>query len=351
MRIAFISSWRVKCGIAEHTRFLAETLQQLGHEVIILCNYPLDDLPDRESSIEYYPFFYTSWHKERGVDISGALEILQKKKIDIIHWQYQNFLYPDPFLKQILKVALRIPLIVTFHDPLLPREFPRDICEGAVFHCEDTLNLIGWNRPYLIAPIGIHLWEDRPKKLLRNKLKISSRHVLCSLGLGRTDYQKVMQALANLKDKYPDILYIAIGPQPSIENIKKFAEEKGLLQNLIIDNSFPDIEKIKDYLQAADMIVFYYPNFAVEGVCSAAVRLGIAAQRPVIITDVNLMKDLPQKLKITYDKRDELKHRIEELFNNKDLYRQVLTIQKDLINHYNWTNVAEKHVDFYRKFI
>jgi glycosyltransferase involved in cell wall biosynthesis len=351
LRIAMITTWNTRCGIAEYSRSLTEALTRLGHGTDILASYPVRPVPENNDRPEVQRWFYTGWHQERGVDLAKALQVLQKRESQIIHLQYQNFIYAPPFLSALHSLAQVAPLVVTFHDPLLPPGFPHADCKAGIFHTDKTAALIGWNKRKKVIPIGIYNWPDENREAARQRLHISSRHVLCSLGLGRTDHGSVLQAMQGLHDRYPDLLYVIIAPPDLHNSTYKRAVDLGLGENIRYLNHFPPNEEIVNYLHAADLTVFYYGEFGIPGVCSAASRLGIAGRRPVILSDVKLMQDLPDPLKIPYGSIPALQARIMELFENPGAVSAALQIQEQLISQYDWDLTAAAHVQLYREVL
>lgn len=351
LRIAVISTWNTRCGISEYSRSLAEALTGLGHDITILASYPVRPVPGKDDEANVRRFFYTGWHQERGVDLDKALRALNDGGIQMIHLQYQNFIYAPPFLSAMNSLTQISPLVVTFHDPLLPPEFPHADCRASIFHTNETAALIGWSKTKRVIPIGIYNWPDEDRETVRQRLQIDSRHVLCSLGLGRTDHGAVLEAMYGLHASYPDIFYVIIAPPESSNSIRDLAVRLGLEKNIRYLDHFPPNEEIVNYLHAADINIFYYGEFGTPGVCSAASRLGVAGRRPVILTDVKLMKDLPDPLKIPYGQIPVLQSRIMELFESPDAVRSTLQIQEQLIEEHNWERTADTHVHLYRELL
>lgn len=351
LRIAMITTWNSRCGISEYSRSLAEALAKLGHDLTVLASYPVRPVPGKNDEENVRRFFYTGWHQERGVDLDKALRALNKRGVQIIHLQYQNFIYAPPFLSILGSLAQSSPLVVTFHDPLLPPGFPHAACSAGVFHANETAALIGWGKRKRVIPIGIYEWPDEDREAARQRLHIDSRHVLCSLGLGRTDHGAVLEAMQGLRTRYPDIFYVIIAPPEQHGCIRDLAVRLGLEKNICYLDHFPPNEEIVNYLHAADINIFYYGEFGTPGVCSAASRLGIAGRRPVILTDVNLMRDLPDPLKIPYGPLPVLQSRIVELFERPGSIRTALQIQERLIRECDWKLTAEAHVQLYREVL
>jgi glycosyltransferase involved in cell wall biosynthesis len=351
LRIAIITTWNTRCGISEYSRSLTDALAELGHNITILASYPIWPVPGREDGTSVHRFFYTGWHQERGVDLIKALRVVREQGIQLIHLQYQDFIYAPPFLSALGSLAQAAALVVTFHDPLLSPGFPVAACRAGIFHTNETAELIGWSRRKKVIPIGVYNWPDEDRAAVRQRLNIDSRHVLCSLGLGRTDHGAVLRAMSELRARYPDIFYVIIAPPQLSPSIQALASELGLQENIRHLHHFPPNEELLDYLHAADINIFYYGEFGVSGVCSAASRLGIAGRRPVILSDVKLMKDLPDPLKVPYGSTPVLQERILQLFEDPGAAETALQIQEQLIATYDWKLTAAAHVQLYREVL
>lgn len=324
-----------------------------GGQLTILANFPVRDVSWARDETYVCRFFHTGWHQERGVDVEAALRRIGERRVELVHLQYQDFLYPPPFLKNLPRLIERVPLVVTFHDPGVPSDFPREMVSAAIFHTPLNAGLVGrygWRRVGII-PMGIHDRPDVPRETARVRLGINSRHVLCSAGLGRTSYETVLPALSELVKEYQDLLYFIISPRERTVSLPDQIRALRLQHHVCLVDGFPPVDKLYEFLHAADIGLFYYPEFGVAGVTSAASRLGIASRRPVILTDVELTRDLPDQLKLPFGDLEQLKQRLRLLWEDDGCRSTVLRLQETLIQNYSWEQTAERHMSLYHQVL
>ncbi len=121
--------------------------------------------------------------------------------------------------------------------------------EKLYFHNE-TILVNNWydNQKFFPAVRG-------EKEYARNKLGISqSSKVVISVGACNDvkRHKDIIEALAFLKQKYPDVCYLHLGDGHKLEEEKSLAKEKGVLNNIIFAGNQLDVRK---YLIASDVYV------------------------------------------------------------------------------------------------
>lgn len=317
---------------------------------MILANHPVNPVPGGVDEGAVYRFFYTGWHQERGTDADLAGRAVTGHALDVVHLQYQNFIYPSEFLPVLHRLARYAPLVATFHDAGVPGEFPRELMARAIVHSPVTARLLGWQGAVVI-PIGIHDVRSPSRADVRRRLGVSSQHVLCSLGLGRTDYRLVLQVVRELAPRYTDILYVVLGPEGYAEAVRQAAGEMGVEGHVQAVGGFLPLAQIFDWMHAADMTVFHFPEAGVEGVSSSSCRLGIASRRPAILSDVGWTRDLPGELKVPCGDPGALRERVVRIFEDAPFRDGLLFLQERLIREDNWARTAERHEQVYRQVI
>lgn len=347
LHVGLITTWHTVCGIAEYSRALADALRRRGHRVTVLANHPVHPVPGAVDDGDVVRFFRTGWHDQRDAGQDLALRAVRERGVEVLHLQYQNFLYPPEFLPALRALAGAAPLVATFHDAGVPGEFPRELVRRPIVHSPATGRMLAWPEAEVI-PIGVHDWPTPSAALVRAGLGIASRHVLCSLGLGRNDYPPVLQAVRDLKGRYPDILWLVLGPEGYVEAVRQAARELGVEEHVRVAGGFRPLEELFAHMHAADIVLFYFPENGIEGVSSSSCRLGIASRRPVILTDVGWTRDLPGELKIPPGPVEALKERIVRIFEDGALRQSLLDVQERVIATTSWAKTAERHEQVYR---
>lgn len=347
LTVGLITTWNAKCGVSEYSRDLAASLRAAGCEVIVLASYPVRQVSWATDDPQVYRFFHTGWEKERGVDTDLALNAIRRHRVEVLHLQYQSFIYAPPFLEQLPRLAEAAPLVVTFHDPCIPREFPMACIRQSIVH-NHVLAEVVRSVPVQIIPPGCHLRPDRPSPAVRAGLGLAGDPVVTSFGLGRAAHELVLEAVSGLLDRYPHLTYAIAAPSERMPPVYAAARRLGLESHLAYMGDFLPPDRLFDLLDAGDVVVLYYPEFGSRGVSSAAARLAVAAHRPVVLTDVLLFEDLPAELKVPFGDLAALEERLHALLSSSKERARALGLQRQLVRENAWPAVALHHIDVYR---
>ena len=185
-----------------------------------------------------------------------SLELIKthKKKICLIHSKEINHEKETNLNKRLLNVLNNVDIIVS------NSKFTKELA----IQCG-----VDRNRIVVINP-GVSEVQKLDKKSLdkvENLLKYKSpRLITVSRYDKRKNHEKIIMALRNLKQEYPDIVYISIGKGDEEENIKKLVNELSLNEQVMF---FKDIShELKNSLLSKSNI-FVMPSIehkrSVEG--------------------------------------------------------------------------------------
>lgn len=346
--VGLITTWHSKCGVAEYSRDLATALEGSGCRVAVLASNVVNPVAWKETASPACRFFHTGWHAHRGVDVEAALSAMKTLGVNVLHLQYQSFIYPPPFLDCLGTLAGVAPVVATFHDPCIPPEFPMNLLETAIVHNRALQAMISGVETTVIAP-GYHVLPEEGRDEAREKLGVGPGPVISSFGLGRAAHEEVVDALSGLIPRYPDLTYAIAAPAERMFSVRQAAASCGMDGHLLYAGDFLEPQLLFCLLAAADVVVLYYPEFGVRGVSSAAARLAIASRRPVVLTDVGLFEDLPPGLKVRYGDPRELRKRIVTLLEDPVEAGAALAIQNCLVDANTWAEVARRHVQVYSR--
>ena len=201
---------------------------------------------------------FTKENKVEGIiaDHWKSLELLKtnKKKICLIHGKEINHEKGTSLNKRFLKVLNNVETIVA--------------------NSEYTKNLaislgVQQNKIVIINPgvDKVHVLDNKTLKKVDNLLKHKSpRLITVSRFDKRKNHEKIIMALRNLKQIYPDIVYICIGYGDEEENIRKLVAELSLQGQVMF---FKDISNELKNALVAKSNVFVMPSIvhkkSVEG--------------------------------------------------------------------------------------
>ena len=185
-----------------------------------------------------------------------SLELIKtnKKKYCLIHSKEINHIKGSRSNKRILDVLNNVEKVIA----------------NSVFTKNLAINNgVNENKIIVINP-GIDLAKELDKKSLKkieSLLKVKSpRLITVSRFDKRKNHEKVIMALRNLKQLYPDIVYICIGYGDEEENIKKLVKELDLEAQVMF---FKDISNDLKNALIAKSNIFVMPSIihkkSVEG--------------------------------------------------------------------------------------
>ena len=226
--------------------------------------------------------------------------------------------------------------------------------EKVIANSEYTKNLainngVEANKVVVINP-GVDNAKELNKKSLEkveSLLKIKTpRLITVSRFDKRKNHEKVIMALRNLKQKYPDIVYICIGNGNELENIKQLVKELNLSAQVMFFNDISD--ELKNSLVAkSDIFVMpsiihktsvegfgiAYVEAAQYGVPSLGGKDGGAADaiqqdKTGIICDGNNLDDIYSSL--------------DSIIENKR-YIELGKNAKEYVSKFNWSKILEQY--------
>ena len=185
-----------------------------------------------------------------------SLELIKtnKKKYCLIHGKEINHPVGSLLKKRVVKVLNDVTKVIA------NSEYTKNLA---------IKNGVDQDRIIVINP-GADLVQELNKKSLEkveSLLKIKTpRLITVSRFDKRKNHEKVIMALRNLKQLYPDIVYICIGYGEEAENIKKLVEELDLTSQVMF---FKDISSDLKNALVAKSNVFVMPSIihktSVEG--------------------------------------------------------------------------------------
>ena len=301
LKVAMVSTFAPrKCGIAT---FTADVVEQLGiyQSDLETTVYALDQL---ERFGNYAEDVVLIDHTSRAAYLESARKI-NASGADAVWLQHEFGIFggPDGELVCDLVDCLAAPLIVTFHTVLSePSANQRRIIEHLLTRSSCVMVMSQHGRELLVKRYGApadlvavvpHGAPDRPfgrESEFKAKLGLTGKNVLMTFGLlgpGK-GLEQVIAALPAIVARYPETVYRIVGAtHPNLvashgeayrEGLVAMAEQLGVAEHIVWENSFLDTPALLDQLEACDIYVTPYINLqqATSGTLSYAVALGKA---------------------------------------------------------------------------
>ena len=265
-----------------------------------------------------------------------SLELIKenKKKICLIHGKEINHEKGTNLNKRVLKVLNNVEIVVA------NSKYTKELA----IRCG-----VDQTRIIIINP-GVNIVQELNKKTLdkvENLLKHKfPRLITVSRFDKRKNHEKVIMALRNLKQIYPDIIYICIGYGEEEKNIKKIVESLELKEQVMF---FKDIStELKNSLLAKSNI-FVMPSIvykkSVEGFGIAyieAAQYGIPSIGGVDGGASDAIKHQKTGLICDGNSLDDIYSSINSMLENKK-YLEYGKSAKDGVLKFYWSNIIEQY--------
>ncbi len=367
-KVAMVTTWNNRCGIAEYTKMAVEASSYYV-DYQIYPNYGADLLKKDEPFVKK-----RLWHSA----YEGSLDVLAEELIrcnsDIIHFQFNyGFFELMDLARAIKKIVLLKPVVITFHKTVdsdvggkivsLRRIVEAlNMCSALVVHQrqdQEYLVRIGIKEQlvYLIRH-GQVVYPEIAPEYRKKEFSIKSSFVIGSYGflLPHKGIKEVIQAVAELKKTYPDVLYMPICALHESDESKEYLKEclieaeKLEIQNHVrFITDYLQNDQSMRYLQTCDLMIMPYKP--TQESASGAIRFCLSALRPTITTKQSIFNEFKEcTYQIERTDKNEIIKAIQAVTDVEVRERLIQSMKQD-INNCSWYNTAKELYGLYRKLI
>jgi len=265
-----------------------------------------------------------------------SLELIKsnKKKYCLIHSKEINHPKGTSLNKRVLEVLNNVEKVIA------NSEYTKNLAIDCGVHKEKIV---------VINP-GVDPAEELDKKSLEkveSLLKVKSpRLITVSRFDKRKNHEKIVMALRNLKQIYPDIVYICVGYGDEEENIKKLVKELDLESQVMF---FKDISNELKNALVAKSNIFVMPSVihkkSVEGFGIAyveAAQYGIPSLGGKDGGAADAIEHEKTGLICDGNNLDDIYSSINSMLENKK-YLEYGKNAKEFVSKYYWPNIVEEY--------
>jgi glycosyltransferase involved in cell wall biosynthesis len=356
VNLGIVSTFNVRCGIAEYTKYLAENLDS-KIRVEILADAEHENINSRKKSrIKVI----ICWNKFIKDDLEGLYAQIKNDKLTIVHFQFNFGFFRLDVLMDLIKTLRNdsIKTILTFHavedsgGVVSLEDYKDDLkyVDRILVHTQNDrkfLSTLGIEKNVICIPHGIMRFPENGKtdsvSILNNSIIISSFGFL----LPHKGVLEIIESLPILQEIYPDIIYLAINATYPVdtskeyfEKCKKRAEELGLGKKVIFFKEFLREEEIIEIIKLSDIVVMPYKDTKESS--SAAIRFALSSCRPIIATNLHIFDEFRSEV-FTIEKcsPESIAKGIIDLKNNVELQEKLVFNMKKKVDTYSWSNIAK----------
>lgn len=380
MRVLLVSPtfYRVPCGIADYTRFLAQSLSDCGVEVTILTSPPVEGIAYGNDFDGYRVIREVlTWDSSA---LPGIVRSIQECRCDLIHIQYHTasfHFYPTihGLPCQLILRKARTPVVTTFHDfagPNLGKLFAplSRLAVAALLlqsrkvivtneRDQNRLKRLGVGAKRVsYVPVGATIPNpDREvdRERVRNHLGIRSDEIM-ALYFGFVDnivgkgLDVLVEAVALVAENGVPLKMVMLGGT-SLEARQALCQRVFALgiKESFLWLGYADPPTVSDILRSADFAVLPYADGVSERRTTFVATIthalpAVTTQREGIPSGLS---DKENVLLVPVGNTRALANAIRLLAMDKDLRRRLSENVKKLRCRYDWKHIAEQTVKVY----
>ena len=359
-KVAFIGNYSAACGISTYNENLLKELREFV-DLRLFAEY----LKEGEYS-EDPDWIVRCWSRKEHPKLDLIKNIIAWNP-DIVHISHEYGIFPYAFQFTSLVSNLRargIKVVTTFHS--IYEHIDKTVTENSsdyiVVHTDEAAEVlvkkgIARNKIKVIPHGSSSNEEERLVDSLWNTW--NSEHTIFQPGFlfSYKGHERVLRAVAKLKDKYPDIHYIIQGSENQFtqkehdELYKKLiseADRLGISHNITINRGFVSIDVLMSYIRTVKCCVLPYQTHKEHDVraTSGIARLVLSTTTPLVVSDVHLFDDLKGIVPIVKND-NELAEAIDSIFSGTDEVNKHLEKRIEFIKSTSWQNVAKYTKEYY----
>jgi glycosyltransferase involved in cell wall biosynthesis len=333
IKIALVSSWGVRCGIATYSLDLASALANEGVEILVVR----------------MPRFGQK-SPELMLDLVSRIPYDQ---VDLVHCQHEYGLWQS--FEPAFFTALRThgkPVITTMHavgnwemDVLIA-----GVSNKVVVHNKFCASRFQFPNTVII-PHGVTPTEPTERELAKPLLNIDKRVKVVGY-LGYISPYKGLETLITAMTKVPKTALMICGgwfTDASPEYIDRLQNwSKQLLGNRVIWEGFIPEERLANAYGAMDVLV-YPSRFVTE---SGALLHGIAHGKATIASNLEPFREKEREgALLTFKDAGDLAKKIKTLLSDEGRRSQLEQGARKYAMRNRWSEIAKRHVELYERVI
>lgn len=359
-KIIFLTTWGVRCGIAQYSKYLFDELNKING---VSGKVHIHEMNNRERKYKL--------DKKHGVDSN-----------DLVHIQHEFGIWPEHTPEIDGKLLITFHTISDFEKMrYTTRKFEKNYnVVGYIVHNEDSRANLDTKKDIWTISHGStiipRIYDGIDNNIDNNinnidKEKIETRRRLGLDWIGE-DRKKVgfvfgyqsgdknYERLVNVARRVGVRLIISGAPRKEVKIDKSiFDNKKGKgkkhdkrKDDIIFVNRFLNEDEVNLYALASDFLLFDYAGKRHYSVSGAMHRV-IGSGRPVICSDILHFGDIRNNAEcLKFKDSSGLERKIRLLLENKDgSYDRLGVAAREYAEKTSWENVAERHLEIYRKYV
>lgn len=361
MKVALISNWKMKCGIATYSENLwSEVIKHVGDYKLFVENNSSMTGELNKIGNEIIPAdkIVACW--KRGESLKELVSELKAYEPDIIWIQHEFGLWSNAcYWLSLMSQLSEYRVIVTMHSVFHHKD--KTIVEAAipeiVVHLDGGYDVLK-NQKHIpgkvyVIPHGCFPCTNQEK--LWNFYKSDKTFMQFGFGFRYKGWENSIRATAILAEKYPDVFFTGLfseSPHNKLDHdiyyneLMNLINDLGMQENIALIRGFQSEETLDSYMRTNQATLFPYVSHPLHEVfgASGAARIAMSKALPVVTSSVNHFSDLPT---IKADSPEEIAVALEKLFLDPVARKEQIEKQITYLNENTWENVALRYISLF----
>ncbi len=375
MKLAYISTWKVKCGISTYSCYYLTALKKKYPEIEV--NVLAEDLwvggEDNDPSYNIVPYI-ECWNRHTG--FYGVIDALKKLKPTHFHVSHEfglqclnenvMFQYIE-LLKQIHSMGIKI--VSTYHDvPVNSHpyfkyyfEHTNPYVSNSIWHTETAKDMavkLGLNGDVSVINHGVLLCPLHDKVEMRKKYNIPQDYtVLMSMGWfgGLKGVMELIDMMPEILKRNPEVRFYYVGGlhpataefgKPYLSDCGMRVKELGLLDKFKV-TGFISEERLPEYYAISDLAVLNYAFSGYHSASGCSAKL-VAGKVPIITTSGTYrndeLTDGVNCIKVPFGDRNAMVEAIFRVLGNKEVKERLIRNGYDYAMKNSWEEISKRYM-------
>lgn len=357
IRLSVLGPWATRCGVAEYTQSLLSEFSPADYQIKVFCDQRTP--PDRNQDI-YHP----TWQLGETSMVHDTLTRFGAE-CDVLLVQHQPSLFrlDDDLCLQLARLRKQGVVVILELHSTIPLVAEHRISEKGVHALatldrvivhkpEDLNNLLMLGLCANVLMMGLGVLQPLPEG--------SSQGVRAELGIGEHDL--IISCFGFiLPHKGIDTLIESINAltaasgrrvhmlglhsilddrsRHTLEAYQVRAAQLGVESNITWITDYLPINDCLRLMSAADYVIFPYKETLESA--SAAVTVGLATLKPVLVSPIHIFSDLADATwRMNGSRADDIVHAIMDLEQNPQLAAELVARQSNWIEERSWKRLS-----------
>ncbi len=357
-KVAWVTTWGIRCGIATHSSYLLKHYPDAARNVTVLCD---ERTPSAALTSEHNPVARVAW-RWQDAETAGHLGAeIAATHAEVIVIQHQpGLIWPEPLVRLLNDVRLeerQTILILHNLNDLVNCEKWSELLDAfrrvsrILVHNIHDMNLLktfGLINNVTLFPHG----TLRPtiSRMPIQELPTTAAPMIGTYGffLPHKGFDALIEAFANVRDIWPRATLRMVTAEHSdkvshqeITRCRQLAQSLGVGGAIEWHTNYLPDDNSLNLLKDCDLLVL--PHRETPESASGAVRTAMASRRPVLVTPVKIFQEMGDiVIRATGLDSSELASSIAATLRDRELRHQTVEKADEWLEAHDWARMSER---------